>query len=179
MAGNGFNMRQAHTYEVLAMQSGMYALLCLYRCERSSKGHEFADCLTHTLEIITMARGKGSTTENTGGAQGWTTFVDIPIAGVSPSDLDDRYGSWDDFDSDLSALLSSGYRVGVSYNSGNSAFIVSVTCRDDSSPNVGCTFTSFAGEWWTAIKVALYKHYVVTEGDWKKGGKANTTGHFG
>lgn len=179
MGSYGFSLKHSHTFCVLALQRGSEAVRCLYRLESATVGNEFADCLTHTLEIISMSRGKQAQGSKGGSDSQWTTFVDIPLVGVTAKEIDDRYGSWDDFDSDLASLLASGYRVGVSYNTGNTAFIVSVTCRDDSSVNAGCTFTAFAGDWYTALRVALFKHYVVAQENWRGAGSERTNAHFG
>lgn len=169
-----FNARTTSMYTVLAMQEGVRVILYLYRCERASKGVEFADCLTEAMGAI-MSRGKGNSevtsgNPNGGKSQQWTTFVDIPMTGVTPSDLDDRYGTYDALEADVNELLNAGYRIAFSFNENNSAFICSVTCKASGDENEGCTYTAFAGDWYTALRVAMYKHYVIAQGVWRKSG---------
>lgn len=162
----GSGLKEADTWAVLDAFFGMDVLYGLaagrYTLDRTTT----AETLTRILALrgATMAKTQGKTAES--GDSQWTRFVDIPFVGYTKEDVNDRYGSWDDFHSDLAALLSSGYRVGVSYSEKQSAFIVSVTCRDAASPNHGCTFSSFARDWLTALQVALFKHFVIVSEVW-------------
>lgn len=96
----------------------------------------------------------------------WTTFVEISMAGHSLEDVEAAFASPDAVFDALSTMLTEGYRVSLSHNVQNDAIIASVTCKDEDSTNAGCTFTSFAGDWATALKIACYKHFVVTEQNW-------------
>ena len=117
--------------------------------------------------LETMARGKGQgKSSGSTEKQQWTTFVEISLAGHTREAIMEAVPDFDTVFNKSSELLQDGYRIAFSYNSANDAFTVSVTCRDDDSPNKGMTFTAFAGDWYTALQVALYKHYVVAEGDW-------------
>lgn len=88
------------------------------------------------------------------------------MTGVLWKDVEHELGDVDTLVGAVGALCGSGYRVGVSYNPGSDAFIVSVTCRIDDHPNSGKTFTAFAETWYQALQVALYKHYFVAREVW-------------
>lgn len=135
--------------------------------------------VNYTLGCI-MARGKGNTSASDADKKaGWTQFVDIPMTGVTWKDVEHELGDSDTVANAVSSLCQSGYRVGVSYNTGNDAFIVSVTCRNDDSPNSGKTFTAFAGTWWEALQVAVFKHYFVAREIWPAPTERKLTSSFG
>lgn len=166
MVKNGLNKRELHTISVLCMQDGLVWLKSFPKARTPSECAELALAVDGMLkwEYATMKRDV-RTDEGSKGAN-WTRFVDIPLAGYTIGDIDDRYGTWDVFSADLSVLFRSGYRVGLSYNEGNHAFVASVTCRASGDPNEGCTFTAFAGSWEKALQVAAFKHFVIADGVW-------------
>jgi len=109
----------------------------------------------------------------------WTTFVEISLAGHTMSQIRDEYPTVESVYDKFNGFIGEGYRVSFSYNEQNDAVIVSVTCKVLASPNAGCTYTSFAGDWFFALQIALYKHYVVTKGDWSAAAAANSRPAFG
>ena len=64
--------------------------------------------------------------------------------------------------------MSDGHRMSVTYNGQNDTFTVSLTGRGDDCPNDGMTVVSFAGTWYEALQVSMYKHHILAEGDWSK-----------
>lgn len=127
-----------------------------------------------------MARSKKNGSPGEGTKSTWnTTFVDIPLTGVSEEELYAYFTSTELVYDQAAELLESGYRLGFSYNAQNDAFICSVTCKDETSPNANKTFTAFAGTWFDALMVALYKHRVVAGGVWSKGSSDMTRPKFG
>lgn len=116
-----------------------------------------------------MARGQGKQSGGGSAKSGqWTQFVDISLAGVTEKDIELAFGDGDTLADALSGLLSSGYRLGISYDSGRDCFIASLTCKADGSPNEGCTVTSFAASWYQALMVTCYKHFKVAGEVWPK-----------
>lgn len=114
-----------------------------------------------------MARGKPKQAARpTARGNQWTNFVEISLAGHDLAQIDAAFGDVDTLMDALSSMLTEGYRVSLSYNPQNDAIIASVTCKDDESVNTGCTFTSFAMDWLGALRIAAYKHFVVTEQNW-------------
>jgi hypothetical protein len=115
-----------------------------------------------------------------GGKSGWqTVFVDIPLSGVTMEEIDSVYAQSDTVYDGLEGLLGSQYRVGFAYNVQNDAVICSVTCKDEDGVNSGKTFTSFAGTWYDALRVSLYKHYVICEEKWPGEGSKSGKVAFG
>jgi hypothetical protein len=58
-------------------------------------------------------------------------------------------------------LASAGHKIGVSFDGDNECFIVSVTCKDESSDNLNRCFTSRSDDWVEAVLLALFKWDVV------------------
>jgi hypothetical protein len=117
--------------------------------------------------VETMARGKSKTSVRTAaGGKQWTNFVEISLAGHDMAQIEAAFGTVDALFDALTTMLGEGYRLSMSYNPQNDAVIASVTCKDEESVNAGCTYTSFATDWVTALKIAAYKHFVVTEQNW-------------
>lgn len=122
-----------------------------------------------------MARGKNAKSDNsTGRAFTPTQFIDIPIVESDWPEIQKVYGSADALVDAITDMLEVGYRVGLTFNAQNDAFICAITCRDTESPNNGYTFNSFAETWFEALQIGAYKHYVKSSKNWlSQGGKAN------
>lgn len=112
-----------------------------------------------------MARGQKNVPAKPASGQ-WTQFVDISLTGTKPEAVSAAFPTSDKIDEAVVALLEAGYRLSFSYNSQTDAFICSVTCKAETSPNNGKTFNAFAGDWAFALQCALYKHFVVAKGVW-------------
>jgi hypothetical protein len=114
-----------------------------------------------------MARGtaKKPAAKKPAGAA-WTTFVEISLADYKLEQIEQAFGDPEKVFEAVESMARDGYRISLSYNEQNDAIIASVTCKDDASPNAGCTYTSFAGDWLSALRVAAFKHYVVAAQVW-------------
>lgn len=159
-------MEDSRTFVVLGMQTGLGVLRMFPEGITDEERARIAVSLDQLFSWEYATMGKAVRTEVGGNRENWTRFVDIPLAPYGKADVERRYANWDDLDADVRALFGSGYRVGISYNEGNHAYVVSLTCRAPGDPNYGCTFTGFAGDWVKAIQVVCFKHFVVTAGVW-------------
>lgn len=166
MGSQRLSHREAATWVVFDMQGQGDVLRMVPRTLPDNQCQAIAELVTSVLywRGVKMTRTEKKAAD--AGNSQWTTFVDIPLAGYTKGDVNERYGTWGDFDADLATLLSAGYRVGISYSEKQGAFIVSITCRDAASANHGYTFSSFAADWVTALQVALFKHFVVAAEVW-------------
>ena len=127
-----------------------------------------------------MARGKANGNSKVEKSTQWNTkFVDISLAGRTMEDIEKAFPSYESIFDVATAMLEDGYRFGLSYNRQNDSFICSVTSKDEASANFGCTFTAFAGDWYTALQVALYKHKIVAGEVWGAAGEAKDRAAFG
>lgn len=122
-----------------------------------------------------MARGKkDAAATNSNRTFQQTQFVDIPVVEQDWQEVQKVYGSPDAIVDSITDLLDAGYRVGLSFNSNNDAFICSITCRNPDSENNGYTFNAFAETWLEAMQLAAYKHFIKSGQKWlSQGGKAS------
>lgn len=98
--------------------------------------------------------------------KGFTEFVNFSPPEDTAELLEEHFRTPEPVWDALSLLLTTGYRVGFSYNAHTGSIICSVTCRNDESVNKGKTMTSFAGDWYDSLRVALLKHFILLKGDW-------------
>lgn len=139
----------------------------------------FLSLLNRFTEAL-MARGKKQTTPaNDKKVGGWTEFVDIPVGEEHVEHIGRYCATSDELFDAVQAAAEAGYRISFSYNPQTDAIICSVTCKDDESVNAGLTFTAFAGDWTIALRVAMYKHYIIAEQNWRGAGVANARPRFG
>lgn len=134
----------------------------------------FLDLLNYTGEIL-MTRGKKSTAATTQRKSGalFTEFVNISLSESDAEKVTAYAANSDEVFRAFEDLCVAGYRVGFSYDAQRDALICSLTCKAQGAPNEGKTMTSFAGDWYTALAVSLYKHYVLTNEVWSSDTKAN------
>jgi hypothetical protein len=161
--------RSLSTLLAIGTESGLRGGL-----SQAGLAHSVGVCL---LEMTIVARGKGKSV-GTGTGAGMPAFVDVKLT------LDER----NTFSAlvvepgvlvkSLQALVDDGYRVGCAWSADHQTYTVSLTCRDEDSPNNGLCMTSFAGDLSTAVALAIFKHRNVTNGRWLGDGTAQI-GMFG
>jgi len=125
------------------------------------------------LEMAIMSRGAKKTAQEVA-RSGLPRFVDVKLDHVQKIDFIARTQTADALVVQLQDLCDSGYRIGVTWSGEQQAYTVSLTCRDDKSPNSGCCMTSFAKRLDKAVSLALYKHFVVCGEVWPVGGLPGT-----
>lgn len=97
-----------------------------------------------------------------------TNFVNLKITGKHK----DGFTSWmsrkeADIHLDVVAFMSNGHKTSITWDTSNSVWIVSATCKEESSPNVNCCLTSRSSEWWEAMCMNVYKHDIIcAQGSW-------------
>lgn len=125
--------------------------------------HSVGVCI---LEDFNMSRGKGKGGSETRNA-GLPTFVDVKLTEADRENFIHYMGDEIDPIKCLQAFADDGYRVGVSWSGEHQSYTVSVTCRDDESPNNGLCMTSFAGKLDRAVMLAWFKHDVICKRAWR------------
>lgn len=87
-------------------------------------------------------------------------------------DRKQAFHSWDLGEVELFTLLGEVvddlYRVSFSSANDGNAVMCALTCRDTGSLNAGWCMTSRAPTWQEALRVALWKHMVLCDGDWSE-----------
>lgn len=76
-------------------------------------------------------------------------------------------------------LKDEGYKLSLSWDSYNEAFLASITPRDEKNINFGWVLTAFAGSWENALDVLLFKHIRLYQKDWPKQPRAKEFSDFG
>lgn len=129
-------------------------------------GEVALNCLSYLggCKVTRGKRGNAKTDRNT--KNFGTTFINIPIDVASGKAIKELYDDPDTLFDSFADLVATGHKVSFTHNPVNGAFIVAVTGKEDETVNSGYTYSSFAGDWLTALKVAMYKHFVVAKGKW-------------
>lgn len=120
---------------------------------------------------VHMARGKSAPPQKKlpEKASGWTTFVTISLDVADEKRLQTEFMKSEDVYAAFDELIRTGYRVGFSFDFTRDAVICSVTCKEETDPNFAKTFTSFADDWYTALRVSCYKHFSKAQRVWEGG----------
>lgn len=129
------------------------------------EGKEFLHIMPHKPAKTT----KSSNTKPTNEKIEWGGIVDVPL----PADAKSAIEAWakdTDMDIALQDLLNQQYSLKVSWNDRNKAFLASLSCYDAESPNAHRTMISRAKSPVMAIWVALFKHYMICDGNWLEAG---------
>lgn len=146
---------------------------------RHTYRHWFINLLTEWEDEMARTRAPKQSADKRPQPASWTQFVTIAVSEADTPRIATAYPDSDAVYIDFERLLIGGYRVGFSYDAPRDAIICSVTCKSEGSPNYGKTFTAFAGDWYTALKVACFKHYHVAEETWDGGETTPSRPAFG
>ena len=96
----------------------------------------------------------------------WKGFANVPFNAEARG----RYEQWSITANALyqamEDVIAKGYRFTFSYDATNQASQCSITCQNDKDANAGYTLTSRGPTWYDALSVGLFKHLVLTEGEW-------------
>lgn len=135
----------------------------MYRWQTSRWFFELLD----NMEGIAMARGKGRQAAPISRSKaGSVWFVNVAVAVADEGKIADFLPTADAVYDGMMELMMAGYRIGFNYDMQRDAVIASLTCRDDKSANHNGVLNAFAGDWFTALRVVMYKHYVILNEDW-------------
>lgn len=150
----------------------LFLSMCFQDRNRSKR---WALQLVNLLLEETMARGK--TSKDVGaqnGAWAGSEFVTVNLGGVDLATIRAAYSDDAAVWEELEHMVMSQYKISFSFNPATNSVLCSMTCRADGDPNEGKTLVSFAGGWYDALLVSLYKHKVVAKGNWAAVSKDGT-----
>lgn len=158
--------RQRHEFDVI---HGMYSR----GVESSKMWVAEVDGNIHYLRIKAdeMAKRKG----NGVGRQSDQSFKGYANCSLT-AERKRLYEEWDcDFEKVLDMLsdvVLADYRVGLSVMNNGATVQVALTCRAKGHADAGYCMTSRAPTWHDALRVAMWKHFIVAEENWEpfKGG---------
>jgi len=114
-------------------------------------------------EILGMA-----TKANTKVLGNWKGFKDFKLT----AEQLEAFASFDVDDDDLMDLvqtvLAEGYKLTLTYNGQSDTYNCAITCNAEKHANEGYTMSAFAHSAYIAMKLLMFKHAVLLEGDWDK-----------
>lgn len=129
----------------------------------------FMRLLNQMGEVI-VARTKGGKNGAAGKAQGGSVwFVNVSVSVSDAAKIDEYFDTVEAVYDAMVAVMEDGYRVAFNYDMSRDAVVASLTCRNEGLPNHNGVLNAFAGDWFTALRVVLYKHYVVLSERWSDG----------
>lgn len=121
----------------------------------------------------TMARKKNTAQQSFQQVE----FINIPLTEAQEDEFDawvkKNEATWHDKVSDMQGNM---YKFGMSFDSQNASFIVSVTCKDEQDENFNKCFTARSDSWIEALQIAVFKHYVVCKETWQDNQKKRIRG---
>lgn len=96
----------------------------------------------------------------------WKGFKDFKL---TPAQLE-TFGLWEVHDDDLldlvQGVLSQGYKVTFTYNAQSDTYNAAMTCNILKHPDQGYTLSAFAPAFYPALRLLMYKHWELCQGDW-------------
>lgn len=93
-------------------------------------------------------------------------YVNISIPSSHDAKLKTYLKDADKIYLDMAKILTDGYSVKVTHDADKANFRCSVTGYESTGDNYGYVIGSFAGDWYTALGVALYKHFYIAKENW-------------
>lgn len=96
----------------------------------------------------------------------WKGYVNIPI----PTKMVERAERFckdsDNVFSQMNQLIYEGYSIKFVQGSEEGQIRCNLYCADPDSDNAGLSLGAWAGDWYTALAVAIFKHQIVAKGLW-------------
>lgn len=100
----------------------------------------------------------------------WGGYVQAPLSPMDKALYDQWLGEHvEHVQAYLDEHVASGLKLTLVFDGEHNSYIASYTGRPDSNPNFKfrCTLSARSGEFLDALAVLVYKHVVITGGDWK------------
>lgn len=113
-----------------------------------------------------MPRGKNGNGKG-GVRQGqpeWGGFIDVRLSNGDQVE----FAAWEnehEFD-DVDDVLGEGCKLAVSFDKSSDTYLATLTSENHVSDGFRYVLTARAGLWEKAIRLVIYKHMVLLEGDW-------------
>lgn len=116
--------------------------------------------------IMSQGKAKARSRKDAQGDFKWKGFVNLQMSGDQRAAFQD----WQDENDDpfvlMTIVLTSGYKLGQTYNPSNQSFIATLTCTDMELPNGGYVMSAFHSSLEDAIAVLMYKHFNICNEIW-------------
>lgn len=99
--------------------------------------------------------------KNTSGVK----WVDISLSVAESKAMKEAYAQGDKLSDDLERIIDSGYKITLSADTYNECFACYIIPKDEKNPNFGMILTARGSDIWKAARGALFRHYVLFQGD--------------
>lgn len=96
----------------------------------------------------------------------WQGYVNINIAEKEETSFKNYLADSSTVYDDMTHVLVDGYSIKIHADDKDETIRASLTCFDDKDPNFGYVVGAFAGDWYTAVAVLMYKHFHVARENW-------------
>jgi hypothetical protein len=95
----------------------------------------------------------------------WHGFKNVNLTSAEK----EEFLAWDMHDDDLwlvfAETVMEGHKLSLTFNKDSSSFVAAFTGLSDSA-NEGYTMSAYAKDWYTALRLLLFKHVQICQGDW-------------
>lgn len=119
------------------------------------------------LEVAKMAdNGKSRVQAGERRDKEFKGFASLSLTMDRKAEFDQWEASWEDVIELTGQLVSNDYRVGFASANDGATVQVSVTCKDKRNSDFGWCMTSRAPDWISALRVAVWKHFVLCDQTW-------------
>ena len=123
---------------------------------------EWQELLFEAERIMGMA----TKAKNGNGLSEWKGFKDFRL---NPEQLE-GFASFEAHDDDLmdlvQTMLAADYKLTFTYNGQADTYNAAATCNGEKDPNKGYTMSAFAPSMYAALRLLMYKHYVLLDQNW-------------
>jgi hypothetical protein len=118
------------------------------------------------MESLVMAKKNASTPNNRGWSE--TQFVVIRLSGKHKDGFREyMQRPAEEVALDVASFMSSGHKTSITWDDSNQCWIVSATCKEESSKNLNHCLSSRSNEWYEALCMNVYKNDVIcNKGSW-------------
>jgi len=104
----------------------------------------------------------------------WKGYVNITIAESATTELNTYMKDDKLVFQDMNQAILANYTIKIYYDTEKENYRASMTCYDEKDSNFGYMLGAFAGDWYTALVVLLFKHYRVAGESWQEHTQSET-----
>lgn len=123
---------------------------------------DWEDRLAEAGEILGMPKNGNSKV-----ITDWKGFKDFRLT----AEQLEGFAAFETHDDDLMDLLQTvlaeGYKFTLTYNGAGDTYNAAMTCNAEKNKNQGYTMSAFAPTAYAALRLLMYKHFVLLETDWE------------
>lgn len=97
----------------------------------------------------------------------WNGYCNVDVPSAMSGDVANWLADEKEVFAHYNDMLVDGYQIKVYFDQKNERMCANAICHNGDSENFGHALSAFAGDWYTALGVLIFKHEVICEGDWQ------------